>query len=190
MRQALSINLASQPFRRDRPFVVAAVAGCTLLAALLAYQVLFIYIRHNEATEARAAVDQTRRQALALSAEQSRLESTLREPANAEALDYSIFLNALLRRKGISWTRIFTDLEDVMPHNVRLVAVRPQVSLDNQVQLDMTVAATAPEPVIEMIRKMEGSSRFGATQVQRSEPPSQSQPLHQYRVNAKYAPQL
>ena len=75
MRSAVPINLASQPFRRDRPFVVGAVAGSTVLVALLVYQAAFIYIRHNEATEARAAVEQTRRQVQTLGAEQSRLDS-------------------------------------------------------------------------------------------------------------------
>jgi len=36
------------------------------------------------------------------------------------------FLNGLITRKSISWSRIFSDLERVIPHNVRLLAVRPQ----------------------------------------------------------------
>jgi type IV pilus assembly protein PilN len=190
MRSSISINLASEPFRRDRPIVVASIAGATLLAALLVYQVVLIRIRHAEAAEARTAVEQAGRQLQVTTAEQARLEEVLRQPANAEALDYSVFLNGLLRRKGISWTRIFSDIEEILPHNVRLMAVRPQVNLDNQILLDMTVAAQSPEPVIQMYKNLEAATQFGAIQPISSIPPSQSEPLYRYRVTARYAPGL
>jgi len=63
----------------------------------------------------------------------------------------------LLQRKGISWTRLFADLESVFPASVRLVAVRPYLTVDNQVQLDMIVGSAAPEPVIQLIQKLGGS---------------------------------
>ena len=42
------------------------------------------------------------------------MENVLRQPQNAEVLDRSVFLNDLLMRKGVSWTRIFSDLENVL----------------------------------------------------------------------------
>ena len=47
--------------------------------------------------------------------EQARQDAILRQPENAEVLERSLFLNALLYRKGISWTRIFADLEKSFP---------------------------------------------------------------------------
>ena len=44
-------------------------------------------------------------------------------------LERSVFLNALLYRKGISWTRIFADLEKVVPHNVRIMSDPPHAEL-------------------------------------------------------------
>ena len=189
MRGSISINLASNPFRRDRPFLVATAAAATALVALLAWQVFFIWVRHGEADQARAAVDQASRQLQASNAEQARLQEILHQPANSEALDYSLFLNGLLRRKAISWTRLFADLERVMPHNVRLVNVRPQVNLDNQILLDMTVGAQTATPVLDLLLRMEGSPLFGQTWTSSKVPPSQSEPLYRYRVNARYAPQ-
>ena len=66
----------------------------------------------------------------------------MRRPENAEVLERSLFLNTLIDRKAISWTKIFEDLEKVMPYNVRLVSVRlPAVDSNNQVLLDMVVGA-------------------------------------------------
>ena len=188
MRGSISINLASEPFRRDRPFFVAAVAATTILAALLALQVFYIWVRHGEADQARAAVNQVDKQLQASNAEQARIQAVLRQPANSEALDYSLFLNGLLRRKSISWTRLFADLERVMPHNVRLVNVRPQVNLDNQILLDMTVGSQTGTPVLDLLLRLESSPVFGQTWVSSKVPPTQSEPLYRYRVNARYAP--
>ncbi|MCK7506006.1 MAG: hypothetical protein MZV70_19325 [Desulfobacterales bacterium] len=53
-----------------------------------------------------------------LDQEQARIQGELRRPANAAVLDRSVFLNLLLQRKGISWTRLFADLEGVFPGGV------------------------------------------------------------------------
>jgi len=190
MRGSVPINLASEPFRRDRPVILLGLAGGALLMALLAFQVSMAWLEHESAAETRLAVERTRRQVQTLAAEQARLEAVLRHPDNAAVLDYSVFYNTLIRRKAISWTRIFADLDEVIPHNVRLVSIRPQVSQNNQIQLDMLVAAASPEPVIELLMKLEGSPLFGSTAVASWLPPSQAEPLFRYRVTANYAPTL
>ena len=72
-------------------------------------------------------------------------------------------LNALMiERKSISWTRIFADLETVMPNDVQLVSVRlPAINSRNEVMLDMVVGAKDPGAVIGFFKKLEGSPRFG-----------------------------
>jgi hypothetical protein len=190
MRSAISVNLASAPFRRDRPIIALGWAGGALLLALLVYQVSLAWIGYRETVETRAAVNRLDQRTAAMSAEQANLEAILRQPANAASLEESLFFNTLLLRKGISWTMIFRDLEGVMPYNVRLVSIRPQVSRDNRIVLDMTVASQAADPVIQMLMKLEGSPLFGATAVTNWAPPSQNEPLYRYRVNSNYSPRL
>jgi type IV pilus assembly protein PilN len=96
----------------------------------------------------------------------------------------------LLQRKGISWTRIFSDLEKVMPHNVRLVSVRPQLNGPNDLLLDMEVGAQSSEPVVELMMHLEGSPLFGSTTIHSWRPPSQSDPLFRYRVSVTYAQKI
>jgi type IV pilus assembly protein PilN len=118
------------------------------------------------------------------------LEGALRQPDNAEVLERSRFLNGLLQRKGISWTRIFDDLEKVMPHNVRLFAVRPQVNPQNQIYLDMVVGAESGPPVVEMLKRLEAAPEFGDTYIHSTQPPSPAEPLVRYRVTVNYAQKL
>ncbi|MBM3725458.1 MAG: hypothetical protein FJW40_08545 [Acidobacteria bacterium] len=186
----LRINLASEPFRRDRPVLVAGAAMAVALTGLLTLLILLVLGERDHSRDARETLASLETQTAKVTQERARLEAVLRRPENAEVFDRSVFLNALLSRKGISWTRLFADLESVMPHNVRLVSIRPQVTSQNQVVLDMVVAAQATEPVIQFTMKLEGSPVFGSVAVANSLPPSQTDPLYRYRITVNYAQKL
>ncbi|QOY86492.1 PilN domain-containing protein [Paludibaculum fermentans] len=186
----IPINLSQEPFRKDRPILVAsAVTGILLMGVLL--MLVSIILREREAArESREMMARIDQQLSVVNQQYAKIEAQLRQPVNSAVLDRSLLLNALLIRKGISWTRLFEDLEKVFPGNVRLVAVRPYVTGDNLVQLDMVVGAQSPEPVIQLLRRLEGSNLFGATALLSSQPPSQNEPLYRYRVSVNYAQKL
>jgi type IV pilus assembly protein PilN len=115
----------------------------------------------------------------------------LRQPVNAVVLERSLLLNTLVERKSVSWTKIFADLEGVMPASVRLVQVRlPQIDSQNQVLLDMVVAAQSPTPVIDFLKRLQESPRFGPATVHNSLSPTDNEPLYRYRVSVNYAQKL
>ena len=184
------INLASDPFRRDRPMIVASATVGLLLTGLLAMLIYLAMGERDRAAEARQNMGHLQRQLQAISREEGRLQGVLRKPENAEVLDRSVFLNELLTRKGVSWTRIFEDLENVTPHNVRLMSVRPQIRGRNELLLEMWVASQATESVLNFVMQLEQSAAFGATTVHNSLPPSQNEPLYRYRVSVNYAQKL
>jgi len=186
----VKINLASEPFRKDRPILFASTVVGLALAGLLAMLVSLAFFERGEAAQTRVAIGELERELRELSGEQARLESVLQRPANAVVFNEVVFINSLLYRKGISWTKIFSDLEQVVPHNVRLVSVRPQVNARNQIQLEMVVGSQAQAPVIEMLKRMEGSPLFGATAVHNWLPPAQNEPLFRYRVSVNYGQKL
>ena len=186
----IPVNLASDPFRRDRPMIVASTVMGVLLTVMLGVLVYLAIAERDRAAEARATIDRMQRQMDGINREENRIQTVLRRPENAEVLDRSLFLNGLLLRKGVSWTKIFADLEQVTPHTVRLMSVRPQISTDNQLTLDMWVASQATEPVVTFVMQLEQSPLFGATTVSTSLPPSQNEPLYRYRVSVKYAQKL
>jgi type IV pilus assembly protein PilN len=186
----IPINLASQPFRRDRPIVVGAVALSLLLMALLGVLVWLARLDRAQLADSRQTLAQLERQLRAANAEQTRLDSVLRQPENAVVLERSIFLNALLTRKGISWTHIFADLEKTLPHNVRIISIRPSLNGQNQVSLDMVVGTESPEPMVAFLQQLEKSPLFGSTTWHSTVPPSQTNPLYQYRISVNYAQKL
>lgn len=187
----IPINLASDPFRRDRAMLVASVAVAIVLTITLLISVVAIFSGRGQAQATRVVVDRLDTQLKAVGAQQAKLDITLHKPENAEVLERSLFLNSLIERKSVSWTRIFNDLEKVMPYNVRLVSVRlPQIDSQNQVLLDMMVGADDFAPVLSLLKKLEASPQFGPTTVVTSTPPSQTDKLWKYRVSVNYAQKL
>jgi type IV pilus assembly protein PilN len=191
MAMRVPINLATEPFRRDRAVLVGSAAIAAVLVVLLALQIFTIVAGRQQAADIRVAIDHESAQLRSLAVQQGRLNATMRRPENAEVLEHSLFLNTLIDRKAISWTRIFEDLEKVMPYDVRLVSVRlPQVNSNNQVLLDMVVGAKDVQPILELLKHLEGAPQFGPYTVQTSTPPSQTDPLYRYHVTVNYAQKL
>ena len=186
----IPINLASQPFRRDRAMLAGSIAVSLVLVGTLGALIALIVADRTLLADVRNDVNGLNRQIRTATVEQGRLDAVLRKPENAEVLERSVFLNALLYRKGISWTRIFADLEKTVPWNVKVLAIRPSVNSRNEVLLDMTVGADSPEPVIQLYRALEESPLFGSVVEHSSLPPTQSDPLYRYRMTVIYAQKL
>ncbi len=185
----IPINLASQPFRRDRAMLAASIAVTVLLTATLGVLISLALADRSQLADTRADVARLNTRIASLQREQAQLDGVLRKPENAEVLERSVFLNELLVRKGISWTRIFADLEKVVPHNVRVIQIHPTVDANNHITLDMQVGAESPDPVIEMMKRM-AEAPFANPQPRLQQSPSQAEPLWRYRVSVDYAQKL
>ena len=186
----VGINLASEPFRRDRPLVAGSIAVGVMLVGLLGMLIYLAVGERARAAEAREAIVKTETQLKIMQRERAQFENVLRQQQNADVLDRSVFLNDLLMRKGVSWTRIFSDLEKVTPHNVRLISVRPQIRPNNDLTLDMVVGSQSAESILNFVMQLEASSVFGKTTVHTTLPPSQTEPLFRSRVSVNYAQKL
>jgi Tfp pilus assembly protein PilN len=183
-------NLATQPFRKDRPILFASgLVGLLMVISLVVLISLALADRRRSA-DTRQIVRRLDRQIEHAAAEQTGLDALLRRPENAEVLERSLFLNLLLYHKSISWTRLFADLEKVLPHNVRLINIRPQVLSESAVYLDMSVGTDSPPPYIDLLMRLESSEIFGKTTMYSSLPPSQTDPLYRYRISVNYAQKL
>ena len=187
----IPINLASQPFRKDRPVIAAGFITAGILTALLGFLLVLIFNERGQLKGERKDIAELDAKLKSIDSEQARINLQLRKPENEAVFERNILLNTLIDRKSISWTRIFADLERVLPGNVRLISVRlPQITNQNQVLLDMVVGAQTPGPVIEFLKRLQGSARFGPATVHNSAPPTDNEPLYRYRVSVNYAQKL
>jgi type IV pilus assembly protein PilN len=193
---ARQINLASQPFRRERAENAAYLLVCAVLTcSLLVLVVLIVHSRH-QAAGLRRVIDAENGRLHTLQRQEAQFSSVLSRPENADVFSRSVFLNELIARRAVSWTHVFKDLQSVMPPNMRLMGIRlPQVAAEkaaevNHVELEMTVGTDRPEAVIELLKHLQGSPLFGSAQVMAQSPPTQNDPLYKYRLNVAYAQKL
>jgi type IV pilus assembly protein PilN len=191
-----AINLASHPFRRERAQDAALATICAGLICSLAVLIALILHGRAQAADLRRGIDADRAALQRVEREQAQLQGFLSKPENADVFAKSVFLNELIARRAVSWTRVFQDLATVMPANMRLVGIRlPQVAAEdasgsNRVQLDMLVGSDKPDAIIELLKQLQKSSLFGAAQMVTQTPPTQNDPLYRYRVTVEYAQKL
>lgn len=191
-----TINVASQPFRRERAENAVYALICGALTCSLLVLVSLILHARGQASDLRRVINGENRELADLQREDRQFSAVLSRPENADVFARSVFLNELIARRAVSWTRVFKDLETVMPVNMRLMGIRlPQVAAEqssevNRIQLEMTVGTSRPEAVIELLKRLQQSPLFGAAQVMSQNPPTQNDPLFKYRVNVAYAQKL
>jgi hypothetical protein len=96
---------------------------------------------------------QAQQEIASLDGERAKALATLNQPQNREVADQSAFLNNLFARKALSWTRVFTEMEKLMPANIHVVSMKPEFNRENQLVLHVVVATTARDKAVELILK-------------------------------------
>jgi Tfp pilus assembly protein PilN len=185
-----SINLATQPFRRDRAMTVASAAVIALLAVTLGGLLLFIRQDREQLAGLRQSISRLNRQVKAASAEQARLDAIMRQPQNASVLEWSALINTLIYHKAISWSKLFADLEKTLPYNVKVVTIHPSVDALNHVRLDMTLGSDKSDQLVTALKAFENSPAFGTVILTNLLPPTQAEPIYRVRLTVNYAQKL
>jgi Tfp pilus assembly protein PilN len=185
-----AINLASQPFRRDRAMIAASVAVIVALAVTFGVLLLFIQQDSEQLAGLRQSIARLNRQVGDASREQARLDGIMRQPQNASVLEWSALINTLIYHKAISWSKLLADLEKTLPYNVKVVQIHPAIDSQNHVRLEMILGSDKPGPLFDAIRALENSSAFGTVTPNNESPPTQAEPLYRYRLTVNYAQKL
>lgn len=158
------INIASRPADLSRPLrAVAAALGC--LALLLSFVAVRSELRSRN--EFRELVDRNNQ----LGSDIGNLQNTQKEmqvwletPQVTQIRQRSALLNSLISQKSLSWTRMFQDLEAVLPAGVRITGIAPVVKAQgagqSQPELRLSVAAREVGPIVTFIKRLEDSSQF------------------------------
>jgi type IV pilus assembly protein PilN len=166
----LDINLATRPYEDAREFWGQWGLGVGLLALSTLLLLGFAVRSWILAGRDRQEIRQLQLQIAERDNERGKAQAFLDMNVNRSTRDQSQFLNGLIQRKSFSWTRVFEDLERVMPSNLHVVSLRPEINEQNQMQLDMKVACQTRGAAVELVHRMEGSRHFqGAQLVQETE---------------------
>ena len=161
----LRINLASQPYEVAREYqrrMTMVIAALGVLAVVLVGYIL--YNRAHTRTINRQ-ISAVQAQMAGLDREETQARAILNKPANRVIADQSDFLNDLFARKSLSWTRIFTELEHIVPADLHVVSMKPEYTKNNDLVVHIVVATDSRDRAVEMVRHMEKSNHFRQAQV-------------------------
>lgn len=160
----IDINLATRPYEDSRQFWAYWGTGLALLGLMTALLVFLAATGYVRAGHDRQELDKLQTQIVKYDREKAEAEAVLNQPQNRELRDRSQFLNQLFERKSFSWTRVFEDLEQVMPAHLHVISIHP-ASADNNVQLKLVVGGDSQVQALDLVRKMESSKHFKQTKI-------------------------
>jgi type IV pilus assembly protein PilN len=161
----LDINLATRPYEDAREFWARWGLGVGLLAVLTLLLLGWAVRGWRNAGRDRQNIAQLQVQIAERDHERSQAQAFLDMTANRSTRDQSQFLNGLIQRKAFSWTRVFEELELVMPANLHVVSLRPELNEQNQMELEMRVAGDTRGAAVGLVQRMEGSKHFQGAQL-------------------------
>jgi len=186
----VDINLATRPYEDSGPLWLrwgGALAALSLFTLILLYSALSGWAA---ARKDHGLIEQRQQQIAARDLQKAKAEETLNLPTNRGTRDRAEFLNDLFLRKAFSWTKVFEDLERVMPPRLHVVSIHPDKASDNQLKIKLVVAGESRDRALELVRKMEGSQRFRQTQIEQESTQAGQTPGDnvQFDISALYVP--
>ncbi len=187
----LDINLATRPYEDPHQFWLrwgGALGGLIILTLVLLYSAASGWVT---ASHDRKLIDQREQQIAQREREKQQAQALLNLPANRSIRDRAQFLNDAFERKALSWTKVFEDLEQVMPPGLHVVSIHPEASPDHPLTLMLVVAGESRQRELELVRNMENSRHFRQTKTTEELTVSSSVPGDnvQFELSALYIPE-
>ncbi len=158
MQGPLELNLATRPFRNNTLVWAAHVLAVVLVAGTSVGNVrAYLEARRGHETLRQQVASVEKRLAELERREQSARESVSQHDLKDLALRTKK-ANDVIRRKALSWTRLFNALEEVLPYDVRMISIRPVFVAERGISRD-TEQGEIPEGAIPV--QIQGAARGG-----------------------------
>ena len=161
----LNLNLATRPYEDVSSFLRRWGMYTLILALVTAGLVYFAVHNWRESRDVNRQISRMQGEIAKLDKDRAEAVIYLNKPENKVISDQSKFLNAAIQRKSLSWTRIFMDLERIMPSQLHVVSITPELNKQNQLLIHLLVAGQSSEKANELLRKMEESPSFRDAQL-------------------------
>jgi type IV pilus assembly protein PilN len=161
----IHINLASERYEvaqhalRQMRLLVASMAALAIILGA------YIFYQRSQTRDIDAKIRQARQEIAELDNEKAQAQSILNKPVNRGIADQSQFLNELFARKSLSWTRIFSEMERIMPPNLHVASIKPEYTPNGELIVHMVVATDSRERAVDLVKRIEKSPHFRNPQI-------------------------
>jgi Tfp pilus assembly protein PilN len=153
------LNLATRPLETHRRFLTGA--GITAFFACLIFVILGVHVYTARKAQAavRSRTAQLQSEFAVLRKQSTDLDHYFHQPKIAELSDRAAFINTIIDERSFNWTRMFMDLEHVLPNGVRVVRIEPGL-VKGDMQVKLTIGAASDEAKDKFLRSLENSKAF------------------------------
>jgi Tfp pilus assembly protein PilN len=159
-----NLNLSTRPFPAYQVKTLLLTAALIALIAISIWQSVGFRQYSEMSNRIRGQVQAAQVQSEALGRRLTQSEARLNRPEAAAKLSEIEFLNDIITRRNFSWAQMFANLERVMPDNVHLVSLAPEIS-KNGVHLSMELNGRSIDDIKELIVALQASPLFGTVDV-------------------------
>ena len=122
------LNLATSPLENNRRFVLGStLLGAAALAALLMLS-SSAFSNWNANRNVRNEMADLNGKMRDFRDQRKDLDEFFKLPETRKIMDRAAFLNALIEQRSFPWTKMFTDLERMLPEGVRVVSISPRMA--------------------------------------------------------------
>jgi type IV pilus assembly protein PilN len=153
------LNLSTKPLLTHRSFLAGAGLVGVVAAIFFVGLGWHVYSVRQANQSQRVKVAQLRQEMAGLELQRQDLEKFFAQPDNARLHERSVFLNTLIDEQSLNWTKMFMDLEKIMPAGVRLLSIEPKHD-QGPVEVKITIGAMSDEAKLKFLHALEGSPAF------------------------------
>ena len=153
------LNLASKPFFNNRRFYAATLLLGLVCAGLSAANLLLYLAHRSQSLRLNRELANQAAEAGRLEQEQQEIWARLQRPETEDFLNLVDYLNPLIAQRTFSWTRFLNQLENLVPHQVQIVAITPRIA-ESEIVVEIFCNARSGADYIEFISRLEADADF------------------------------
>jgi len=158
--KALHLNLASRPYRNERPFIAVVVVSSLLIAflTLMNFDSWYRYRKNTEKTRADIATLEKK-----AAAERTRTDAVNQKIRGVDVkllARQTQFANAQLAQRAFSWSELLDHLERVLPDYVRVETITPSCAPNGVVHLTLQCVARDGDGLVNTLNRLNRNEHF------------------------------
>ena len=128
----IDINLASSPFRNDKPIWAALGVVAAFALGFSGYNAWAYFSAGSRQAQLEQEIAGHRKRMHEMKLEADKLQAALAKVDQDTLTSQAEFVSSILDQRNFSWTRLFNALEQVTPWDIKLVSIRPQFEVLNK----------------------------------------------------------
>ena len=159
----IGLNLATTPLENNRRFLLT-----TLTVGVIAFGALGVLGTHTlrewrESRALRNEISTLQNEINELISERKDLEVLFKDKETARVMERAALMNRMIVQRSFGWTKMFTDLEKLLPTGVRVVSIEPRMEGD-RVEVKLVVGAVSDDEKVKFLEALENSEHFSSVQ--------------------------